>query len=176
MNWTQNKNDWPVLFWRCGPLHGYLHTSILSRIFHQIVVFSGAHEIVEYWAFFCVVTLGEQAQPNQWRSSRSISSETPIQRLWCPYYLRAWHRLLRTLLPSIFMTGVHPPSPHPKSPMWQRTDVGFESKIIVTIWVLFVLDKEDTFWLINNCSETSIRRTLEHSLRVSKHAGFSLFT
>ena len=22
-----------------------------------------------------------------------------------------------TLLPSIFMTGVHPPSPHPKSPM-----------------------------------------------------------
>ena len=66
-------------------------------------------------------------------------------KLWCPYYLRALHRLLLTLLPSIFMTGVHPPSPHPKSPMWQRTDVGFESKIIVIIWVLFVLDKEDTF-------------------------------
>ena len=32
------------------------------------------------------------------------------------------------------------------------------------------------FWLINNCSETCIRRILEHSLRVSKHAGFSLFT
>ena len=25
-----------------------------------------------------------------------------------------------TLLPLIFMIGVHPPSPHPKSPMWQK--------------------------------------------------------
>ena len=64
MNWTQNKNAWPVLFWRCEPLHGYLHTSILSRFFHQIVVFSGKHEIFAYWAFFCVVTLlASSAQP-----------------------------------------------------------------------------------------------------------------
>ena len=27
-----------------------------------------------------------------------------------------------TFLQSIFITGIHPPSPHPKSPMWQRTD------------------------------------------------------
>ena len=38
----------------------------------------------------------------------------------------------QTLLPSIFMTGVHPPSPHPKSPMWQRTEIGFESTWSVT--------------------------------------------
>ena len=37
-----------------------------------------------------------------------------------------------TLLPLIFMIGVHPPSPHPKSPMWQKTEVGFESKCRVT--------------------------------------------
>ena len=33
------------------------------------------------------------------------------------------------------MTGVHPPSPHPKSPMWQRTAVGFESMWSVTSWL-----------------------------------------
>ena len=88
-------------------------------------------------------------------------------KLWCPYYLRALHRLLRTLLPSIFMTGVHPPSPHPKFPMWQRTDVGFESKIIVIIWVVLVLDKERKF-LDNNCSGTCIRRTpcIKRTLRL----------
>ena len=69
----------------------------------------------------------------------------PYRGFWCLSYLKAWQRLLLTLLPSIFMTGVHPPSPHPKSPMWQRTDVGFESKITVIIRVL--LHKEDTFWL-----------------------------
>ena len=30
------------------------------------------------------------------------------------------------------MTGVHPPSPHPKFPMWQKTDNGFESTRRVT--------------------------------------------
>ena len=37
-----------------------------------------------------------------------------------------------TSLPSIFMTGVHPPSPHPKFPMWQKTDNGWESTRRVT--------------------------------------------
>ena len=37
-----------------------------------------------------------------------------------------------TFLPSIFMTGVHPPSPHPKFPMWQKTDNGWESTRRVT--------------------------------------------
>ena len=30
------------------------------------------------------------------------------------------------------MTGVHPPSPHPKFPMWQKTDNGWESTRRVT--------------------------------------------
>ena len=37
-----------------------------------------------------------------------------------------------TFLPLIFMTGVHPPSPHPKFPMWQKTDNGWESTRRVT--------------------------------------------
>ena len=37
-----------------------------------------------------------------------------------------------TFLPSIFMTGVHPPSPHPKFPMWQKTDNDWESTRRVT--------------------------------------------
>ena len=41
----------------------------------------------------------------------------------------------------------------------------------------FVCPRQRKHFLVNNCSETCIRRTLEHSLRVSKHAaGFSLFT
>ena len=64
LDWMQNKNALPVLFRWCESLHGYLQKSILSRDFHQIVVFSGEHEIVAYWAFFCVVTLlARSAQP-----------------------------------------------------------------------------------------------------------------
>ena len=50
------------------------------------------------------------------------------------------HKCL-TLLPSIFMTGVHPPSPHPKFPKWQRTETSLESRRRVTNWVTFNLYK-----------------------------------
>ena len=50
------------------------------------------------------------------------------------------HKCL-TLLPSIFMTGVHPPSPHPKFPKWQRTETSLGSKRRVTNWVTFHLYK-----------------------------------
>ena len=49
-------------------------------------------------------------------------------------------RLMRlTWLPLIFITGVHPPSPHPKSPIWQRTVIGLESRSNVTSWLAFDL-------------------------------------
>ena len=49
-------------------------------------------------------------------------------------------RLMRlTWLPLIFITGVHPPSPHPKSPIWQRTVIGLESRSNVTSWLTFDL-------------------------------------
>ena len=50
------------------------------------------------------------------------------------------HKCL-TLLPSIFMTGVHPPSPHPKFPKWQRTETSLESRRRVTNWLTFNLYK-----------------------------------
>jgi len=122
------------------------------------------------WNGNAIVVL--RSSPHQCRSSPSISSETPLQRLWCPYYLTAWQRLLLTFLPSIFMTGVHSPSPHPKSPVWQRMDVGFESKIIVIIWVVFVLDKEDNFWITTTVKPLLggpwIKRTSRHFPMVSK--------
>ena len=43
----------------------------------------------------------------------------------------------------------------------------------------FVCPRQRRHFLVNNCSQTwqtCSRRTLEHSLRLSKHAGFSLFT
>ena len=50
-----------------------------------------------------------------------------------------------TLLPLIFMIGVHPPSPHPKSPMWQKTEIGFESKCRITSPLFFdLLNKESS--------------------------------
>ena len=52
LDWMQNKNASPLLFWWGESLHGYLQTSILSRIFHQIVVSSCEQEIVAYKAFF----------------------------------------------------------------------------------------------------------------------------
>ena len=49
-------------------------------------------------------------------------------------------RLMRlTWLPLIFITGVHPPSPHPKSPIWQRTMIGLESRPNITSWLAFDL-------------------------------------
>ena len=50
---------------------------------------------------------------------------------------------LCTSLPSIFMTGVHPPSPHPKFPMWQKTDNGWEStRRVTTPLTLDLLNKK----------------------------------
>ena len=48
------------------------------------------------------------------------------------------HRRLTWRL-LIFITGVHPPSPHPKFPIWQRTVIGLESRYNVTIWLAFDL-------------------------------------
>ena len=46
-----------------------------------------------------------------------------------------------TSLPLIFMTGVQPPGPHPKSPIWQRTEVGVELKKSLTSWLRWDLRK-----------------------------------
>ena len=46
-----------------------------------------------------------------------------------------------TSLPFIFMTGVQPPGPHPKSPIWQRTEVGVELKKSLTSWLRWDLRK-----------------------------------
>ena len=146
LNWMQNKNTSPVLFWWCESLHGCLQTSTLSAFFIKSSFFQASTKSSHIELFFLLETLlASSSQPMAIFAFDFVGNT--LQRFWCPYYLRAWHRLLGTLLPSIFMTGVHPPFPHPKSPIWQRTDVGFESKIIVIICVLFVLDKEDTFWL-----------------------------
>ena len=50
-----------------------------------------------------------------------------------------------TLLPSIFMTGVHPPAPQPKSPNWHKTEVGLESKVRLTSWLTFDLSNIGTY-------------------------------
>lgn len=51
-----------------------------------------------------------------------------------------WHSIENhTLFPSIFMTGVQPPSPHPKLPMWHKTEVSFESSSRVTSWLPYDL-------------------------------------
>ena len=67
------------------------------------------------------------------------------RRRWIPPSERSCYLIDRrsiphgTLLPLIFITGVHPPSPHPKSPMWQRTVVGCEPRWRVTSLLTFDL-------------------------------------
>ena len=66
-------------------------------------------------------------------------------RRWIPPSERSCYLIDRrsiphgTLLPLIFITGVHPPSPHPKSPMWQRTVVGCKPRWRVTSLLTFDL-------------------------------------
>ena len=67
---------------------------------------------------------------------------------------------LCTSLPSIFMTGVHPPSPHPKFPMWQKTDNGWESTRRVTTPLTLDLsnqnEKKNTINSENNDDEIKL--------------------
>ena len=49
-----------------------------------------------------------------------------------------------TWFPSIFMTGVHAPSPHPKFPIWQSIDVGVGPKWNLISRLMFKL------WNIKN--------------------------
>ena len=67
---------------------------------------------------------------------------------------------LCTSLPSIFMTGVHPPSPHPKFPMWQKTDNGWESTRRVTTPLTLDLsnqnEKKNTINSENNDGEIKL--------------------
>ena len=55
-----------------------------------------------------------------------MSSSRFITRKKTP--LRIFRQMRLTLLPSVFITRVHPPSPHPKSPIWQRTVIGLEPR------------------------------------------------
>ena len=47
------------------------------------------------------------------------------------------------------MTGVQPPGPHPKSPIWQRTEVGVELKKSLTSWLLWDLRKSKVGITVN---------------------------
>ena len=49
---------------------------------------------------------------------------------------------INTMLPLIFITSVHVPSPHPTFPTWQKTEIGFESIRSVTTLLTFSLEKK----------------------------------
>ena len=173
LNWTQNKNTSPVLFWWCESLHGCLQTSTLSRIFHQIVVFSSEHEIVAYCTFFLLETL-------------LASSSQPMAIFAFDFVGNTHTEALMSLLSksltqaTSYLVAVHLhdrcPSSIPTSKISHVTEHG------CWLWVkgncnhlCFACPRQRRHFLVNNCSETCIRRTLEHSLRVSKRAGVSLF-
>ena len=153
-----------------------VQTSILSRIFHQIVVFSGEHEIVACWAFFFffyVVTL-------------LVSSAQPMAIFVFDFVGNTLTEALISLLSksltqaSLYLVAVHLhdgcPSSIPTSKISHVTENG------CWLWVKdncnhlsFVSPRQRRHFLVNNCSETCIRRTLEHSLRVSKHEVFTVY-
>ena len=69
--------------------------------------------------------------------SSTIPGRIGIWKNLDKYLIHKFH----TLLPFIFMTGVQPPGPHPKSPIWQRTEVGVELKKSLTSWLRWDLHK-----------------------------------
>ena len=69
--------------------------------------------------------------------SSTIPGPTEIWKTLDKNLIHKFH----TSLPFIFMTGVQPPGPHPKSPIWQRTEVGVELKKSLTSWLRWVLHK-----------------------------------
>ena len=151
-------------------------TSILSRIFHQIFVFSGEHEIVAHWAFFFyVVTLlkASAAQP------MAIFAFDFVRNTHTEALMSLLSKSLAQATSYLVAVHLHDwcPSSIPTSKISHVTENG------CWLWVKdncnhlsFVCPRQRRRFLVNNYSKTCIRRTLEHSLRVSKHAGFSLFT
>ena len=77
-------------------------------------------------------------KPTIWASSESLEAIYPLWNLF-PVVLKwyqTWIESYNTLLPSIFITGVHPPSPHPNSPRWQKTETSVEFKLRVKAWLI----------------------------------------
>ena len=174
MNWTERRirtlglfyfGDVSLCMGTCTDVDFVAH-------FHQIVVFSGEHEIVAYWAFFFyVVTL------------LIVSSPQPMAIFAFDFVGNTHTEALMSLLSksltqaTSYLVAVHLhdrcPSSIPTSKISHVTENG------CWLWVKdncnhlsFVCPRQRRHFLVNNCSETCIRRALEHSLGVSKHAGF----
>ena len=76
--------------------------------------------------------------------SLSISQSAPVKKISLKWSIMTRSRKSiphHTLLPLTFITGVHPPYPHPNSPMWQRTVVGSEPRWRETNLLVFDLLK-----------------------------------
>ena len=141
---------------------------IKSSIFH-----SGEHEIVAYWAFFCVVTLlASSAQPV------AIFAFDFVGNTHTEAVMSLLSKSLTRATPYLVAVHLHDrrPSSIPTSKISHVTEHG------CWLWVKdncnhlsFVCPRQRRHFLVNNCSETCIRRTLEHSLRVSKHEVFTVY-
>ena len=177
LNWTQNKNAWPVLFWRCEPLHGYLHRRWFCRAFSIKSSFfqaSTKSSHVEHFFFGVVTLLASSAQP------MAIFAFDFVGNTHTEALMSLLSKSLTQATSYLVTVHLHDrcPSSIPTSKISHVTENG------CWLWVKdncnhlsFVCPRQRRRFLVNNYSETCIRRTLEHSLRVSKHAaGFSLFT
>ena len=121
--------------------------------------------------FFCVVTL-------------LVSSAQPMAIFAFDFVGNTHTEALMSLLSksltqaTSYLVAVHLhdrcPSSIPTSKISHVTEHG------CWLWVkagncnhlCFACPSQRRHFLVNDCSETCIRRTLEHTLRVSKHAGF----
>ena len=141
-----------------------------SCVFHQMVAFSGEHEIVAYWAFFCVVTLlARSAQPMAMFAFNFVGNTYTEALISLP------SKSLAQATSYLVAINLHDrcPSSNPTSKISHVT----ENRC--WLWVKDNRNHLSIAWpkqrrnvLVNNYSETCIRRTLEHSLRVSKTCRF----
>ena len=135
-----------------------------------MVAFSGEHEIVAYWAFFCVVTLlARSAQPMAMFAFDFVGNTHTEALISLP------SKSLAQATSYLVAINLHDrcPSSNPTSKISHVT----ENRC--WLWVKDNRNHLSIAWpkqrrnvLVNNYSETCIRRTLEHSLRVSKTCRF----
>ena len=130
-------------------------TSILSRIFHQIVVFSGEHEIVAYWAFFCVVTLLASSAQSMAIFAFDFVGNTHTEAL-----MSLLSKSLTQATSYLVAVHLHDrcPSSIPTSKISHVTENG------CWLWVKdncnhlsFVCPRQRRHFLVNNCSETCVK-------------------
>ena len=171
LDWMQNKNALCLFYF--GDVNLCMDTCrrrFCPAFFIKLSFFQATTKSSHIKHFFCVVTLlASSAQP------MAIFAFDFVGNTHTEALMSLLSKSLTQATPYLVAVHLHDrcPSSIPTSKISHVTENG------CWLWVKdncnhlsFVCPSQIRQFLVNNCSETCIRRTLEHTLRVTKHAGF----